>query len=165
MTKLEQINSKYPLLKTALNALILGALLSIKMMATGLVFVVIFLLFWLPYSLYVIVRYSQRRKAQAWKIGIWIFMIAAVLAIHQVRKVNTRDYADSVVLKIEQFRQQHGRYPDSLAATGLNTEEIRSRLGMPHYSNKPLFYYPDTIMVFHMWQYDFDKRVWIEEYD
>lgn len=148
-----------------MNALILGALLSMKMMATGLVLVLIFMLFWLPYSFYVILRHPIRRKSQAWKIGIWFLMIAAVVGIHQIRQINTREYADTIVFKIEQFREMQGRYPDSLAEAGLNPDELRSKIGITHYSNKPLFYYPNTIMVFHMWRYDFDKNVWIDEYD
>jgi len=157
MTENKKAVAGHSLLRTVSAAVLLGALFSMKMMATGLVYVGIFLLFWVPYSLYVIIRKPDRRKVQSLKIGIWVLMIVAVLAIHQVRKVYTRDFADSVVQKIELFRKQEGRYPDSLEEAGFRSQEIRSKLSMAHYANKPAFYYADTVMIFHMWRYDFDK--------
>lgn len=157
--------SRHPLLGTLVVAGLIGALCSMRMVASGLVFVAIGLIFWLPYSLFLIVRRPALRKIQAQKIGIWFLMIIAVLAVHQTRRVHTRDYADSVVHGIEQFRQREGRYPDSLNEIGFSAEEIRSNLGMARYARKPMFYYPDTALIFHMWRYDFDKREWVDDYD
>jgi hypothetical protein len=136
-----------------------------KMAAVGLVYVAIFLIFWLPYSLYMIVRKPERRKVQSIKIGIWFLMIAIVLTIHQVRKVDTRNYAGSVVLKIEQFHQNQGRYPDSLDQIGISQAELKDKLSLPHYSNKPQFYYADTVTIFHLWTYDFGRHEWANEGD
>lgn len=155
----------HPLSGTLIAASLIGAFCSMRMAASGLAIVTIVLLFWLPYCLFVIMRRPAQRKVQAQKIGIWFLMIAAVLAIHQVRKVYTRDYADSVVQTIEQFRQREGRYPDSLKEIGFSDEEIRSKLGMARYASKPVFFYPDTVLIFHMWRYDFDRREWIDDYD
>ena len=151
--------------RTAIAALALGALFSTKMAAVGLAYVAIFLMFWLPYTLYVVFSKPERRKAQLYKIGIWFLMIAIVLAIHQVRKVVTRNYADSVVLKIEQFHQKQGRYPDSLEEVGISRAELKDKLDMPHYSNKPQLYYADTVMIFHLWTYDFGNQSWVNEGD
>ena len=146
-------------------AFVLGAVFSLKMMATGLVYVAIFLAFWLPYSLVVIIRNQEKRKVQAFKIGIWFLMIVTVLAVHLVRKAYVRGYADSVVLKIEQFQRQQGRYPDNLDEIGVSREEFKNRLGMSQYTNRPLLYYADTMMIFHSWSYDFGVREWINEGD
>lgn len=156
---------KHPLLRTVIAALVLGILFSMKMMAVGLVYVGIFLIFWLPYSVYVIVKKPERRKIQSYKVGIWFLMIATVLATHQVRKVYTREYANSVVLKIEQFQLKQGRYPSSLEEIGINQAELKDKLSLPHYSHKPQFYYADTVMIFHMWTYDFGRREWVSEGD
>ena len=165
MTDTEKPKPKHPLLQTAIAALVLGALFSMKMAAVGLVYVAVFLVLWLPYSLYVIIRKPERRKVQSYKIGIWFLMIAIVLTIHQVRKVVTRNYADSVVLKIEQFHQKQGRYPDSLEEVGISKAELKDKLSLAHYSKKPQLYYGDTVMVFHLWTYDFGKHEWANEYD
>jgi len=165
MTDPEKSRLKHPLLRTAIAALVLGTLFSMKMAAVGLGYIAVFLIFWLPYSLYVVIRKPELRKVQSYKIGIWFLMIAIVLAIHHVRKVVTRNYADSVVLKIEQFHQKQGRYPDSLEEVGISRVELKDNLSLPHYSNKPQFYYPDTVMIFHMWAYDFGKHEWVNEDD
>ena len=165
MTDTEKPILKHPLLQTAIAAIVLGALFSMKMAAVGLAYVAIFLIFWLPYSLYVVFRRPDKRKVQLYKIGIWFLMIAIVLAIHQVRKLVTRNYADSVVLKIEQFHQKQGRYPDSLEEVGISRAELKDKLDMPHYSNKPQLYYADTVMIFHLWTYDFGNQSWVNEGD
>lgn len=153
--------SQRPLLITIAAAVLLGAVFSMKMMATGLVFVAIFLIFWLPYSLYVILRKPERRRIQVNKIGIWFLMIAIVITIHYVRKLHTREYADSVIQRVETFHQKQGRYPDNLEEAGIASDELNAHLPVSHYSNKPVFYYPDTAMIFHMWSYDFRNRVWV----
>jgi hypothetical protein len=165
MTDPEKPKPKHPLLRTAISALVLGTLFSMKMAAVGLGYIAVFLIFWLPYSLYLIIRKPERRKVQSYKIGIWFLMIAMVLTIHQVRKVVTRNYADSVVLKIERFQQGQGRYPDSLEEVGISRAELKDKLSLAHYSNKPQFYYPDTVMIFHMWAYDFGRHDWVNEGD
>ena len=157
--------SRHPWLGTLVVAGLIGTFCSMRMAASGLVFVAIGLIFWLPYSLFLIVKRPALQKVQAQKIGIWFLMIAAVLAIHQVRKVQTREYADSVVQRIEEFRQREGRYPDSLKDVGFSAEEIGNNLGIARYASKPMFYYPDTTLIFHMWRYDFDKHEWVDDYD
>jgi low temperature requirement protein LtrA len=161
----QKSESKHPLRRTLIAAFVLGALFSMKMMATGLVFVVMFLVFWLPYSLIVLIRSPEKRTVQARKIGIWLLMISTVLAIHLVRHVYARTYAESVVVKIEQFHKLHGRYPNDADEIGVNRAEIRERLGLSHYSSQPIFYYANTAVAFHLWSYDFEKREWIDEGD
>lgn len=153
------------LLPTLIAALVLGAVLSMKMMASGLALVVIFLAFWLPYSLLVMIRKPERRRVQGYKIGIWVLMIVAVTGIHLARRTYAREYADSIVQKIEQFREKQGRFPDNLDEIGMSPSGVNARLGLFHYSNRPLLNYPDTMMIFHSWSYDFGRREWVYEGD
>lgn len=165
MTAEKESKPKHPVRDTTIAAVVLGALFSLHGMASGLVFVAIVMTFWLPYSLLVIVRYPDRRKIQSTKIGIWVLMVVAVLASHFVRHLDDRAYADSVVKKIEQFRNTQGRYPDRLEEIGMTAAELKSRLAVPNYSNRPKFCYANTMAAFHMWSYDFEKREWVDEYD
>jgi hypothetical protein len=157
--------SKHPVRDSAIAASLLGALFALHGMATGLVFVAIVMMFWLPYSLFVIVRNPARRKVQSQKVGIWMLMVAVVLAIHLYRHHDARGYADSIVQRIDQFRNMQGRYPDNMEEIGMSTAELKVRLITPYYTNRPKFYYANTMAGFHMWSYDFEKREWIDEYD
>jgi hypothetical protein len=165
MTVQNESESKHPMRDSVIAASLLGALFSVHGMATGLVFVAIIMTFWLPYSVVVIVRNPDKRKTQSLKAGIWTMMAVAVLAVHLVRHHHARDYADSVVYRIERFRNTQGRYPDRLEEVGMSAAEIKTRLVMPYYSDRPKFYYANTMVAFHMWSYDFEKREWIDEYD
>lgn len=165
MTNLPKSTPNPALRSTIIAVAVLGVLLSVQMMAGYLVFVAIFLLFWVPYSLAVIVKSRERRKIQAVKIGIWLSMFAVVLGIHLVRYVNVRNYADSVVKKIKIFQKQHGFYPANLEEVGISQEDNKDKLGLARYSNKPMFSYPDTMLIFHMWSYDFEKHEWVNEGD
>jgi hypothetical protein len=165
MTAEMESKPKHPLRDTTIAAVVLGALFSLHGMASGLVFVAIVMAFWLPYSLVVIIRNPDRRKIQSTKIGIWVLMFVTVLAGHFVRHRDDRAYADSVVQKIEQFRNTQGRYPDRLEEIGMTAAELKGRLVVPNYSNSPRFYYANSMVAFHMWSYDFEKREWVDEYD
>ncbi len=165
MTVQEESKPKHPVRDTTIAAIVLGALFTVHGMATGLMFVAITMAFWLPYSLVVIVRNPDRRKIQSLKVGIWTLMVVTVLSVHLFRHHDARSYADSVVQRIEQFRDTQGRYPDRLEEIGMSTAELKARLVIPHYSNRPKFYYANTMVAFHMWSYDFDKREWVDEYD
>lgn len=160
MTNPDHPKTKPPLL-TLLAAIAIGSVLSMKMMASGLAFVGLFLALWLPYSLVVIARNPQKRAMQASKIGIWLLMVTTVLAIHFIRREHTREYADAMAQKIESFHQTQRRYPDSLQELAIDQDEFQARLGLAHYSNQPQFFYPDTMMIFQSWSYDFDKHQWI----
>ena len=149
---------------TVVAACLLGALFSVRGMATGLVLVAITMAFWLPYSLVVITRNPERRKVQSLKVGIWTLMVAIVLAFHFARHVHVRTHADAAVQKIEQFRHAQGRYPERLDEVGLGAE-LRDKLGAVHYSNRPHFYYANTMAAFHMWSYDFSEHEWVDLYD
>ncbi len=163
--KVQGSETKHQVRDTAIAAVVLGALFLVHGMATGLVFVAISMAFWLPYSLVVIIRNPDRRKIQLLKVGIWILMVVTVLLVHLVRHRYARDYADSVAQRIEQFRNTQGRYPDRLEEIGMSTAELKARLVTPHYSNRPKFYYANTMVAFRMWSYDFETREWIDEYD
>ena len=158
-------NPGHPVRDTLVAACLIGALLSVKGMASGLVLVALAMVFWLPYSLVVIARNPERRRVQSLKVGIWILMLAAVLAVHFVRHVQVRSHADAIVLKIEQFRDARGRYPASLEEMGMSRTELKDRLGSVHYSNKPHFYYDNTFAAFHLWSYDFREHEWVDLYD
>lgn len=160
MAVADQSKANPPLL-TLLAAISIGSVLSMKMMASGLAFVGLFLALWLPYSLVVIARNPQKRAMQASKIGIWLLMVTTVLAIHFIRREHARAYADAMVQKIQAFHQSQGRYPDSLQEMAIDQEQFQSWLGLAHYSNQPQFFYPDTMMIFQSWSYDFDKHQWI----
>lgn len=161
----EKSKPKHPLLRTVIAALVLGAMFQMNMAAVGLVYVGLYLLLWIPVSLYQMVRKPEIRKVQSLKIGIWFLMIAVVLGIHQFRKVNTRNFANSLVQKIEGFKKQQGRYPDSLEEVGISQTELDKAIVRPRYSNQPRLYYPDTFMIFHVWRYDFEKHEWVNEGD
>lgn len=165
MTAQQDSKPKHLVRDTAIAAIVLGALFAVHGMATGLVFVAIVMAFWLPYSLVVIVRNPGRRKIQSLKVGIWVLMVVTVLLTHLVRHRDARVYADLVVQRIQQFRDTQGRYPDSLDEIGMSSAELKARLVVPHYSNRPKFCYANTMAAFHMWSYDFEKREWIDEYD
>jgi hypothetical protein len=154
-----------PLRDSLISACVVGVLFSLHGMGTGLVFVIMMMALWLPYGLFVIVRYPERRRVQSLKIGIWVLMLSAVLSFHFIRHQTARSYADSIVQKIEQFRETQGRYPERLDEVGTNLVEMKDRLVVPYYSNRPQFYYANTMAAFHLWSYDFSQRQWIDQYD
>lgn len=165
MTDASASNSRHPLRGTWISACLLGALCSVHFMATGLVFVAIGLAFWLPYSVFVIVRKPEKRRLQSLKVGIWVLVLAIVLAIHFVRHREARSHADAVVRKIERYRETQGLYPERLEEIGISQADLKEKLVMPHYSNRPTFYYANTMVAFHMWSYDFSAHQWEDAYD
>ena len=66
---------------------------------------------------------------------------------------------------MDAFTSQVGWYPDSLEKVGISQAELKGKLSLPHYSNKPQFYYADTVMIFHLWTYDFGKHEWVNQGD
>jgi branched-subunit amino acid transport protein AzlD len=128
-----------------------------------LIFVIIALLIWVPYSAYVVVRNPDGRRFYFIRLSIWIFAILLVAGIHYIRHINTRHNADEIVTAIISFSTTHGHCPKSLDEIGINRARLKDKLGMSSYicaDEKPHLSYGATYVPFNMYSYDFESKDW-----
>ncbi len=76
---------------------------------------------WLIYSLYVIWRRPERRKAQGKRIG-YVLTIFAALSMAWVFEQSARGaYAERIIEAVNSYKKQYGRYPETLEQVGFKT--------------------------------------------
>ena len=151
-----------------LTALI-GAALVVLVMAPRhagfmLYIVVLAMVFWLPYSAYVIVRRPQYRRLQIALVAIWLVAVALVAGIHYVRHQTTRRDAQEIAIAIQSFIATRGRCPTSLEEIGISQRQLSDKLGISSYQcvdGKPSFFYSATYIVFDIYDYDFNTGSWV----
>ncbi len=153
--------------KTHRSSLVAAGLLALlcSQRYTANVLVVFFLvwLFWLPYSAYVLLRRPAMRRRQLWRLAIWFGTAGWIALVHVYQYHATRRYADEVVAKIEAYRAEHQRYPESMKDIGLDREAFRENLGYANYSadnGSPSLFYGATFEPFSTYAYDFQARSW-----
>jgi len=156
------------LLPTIVSASIVALLFSQRHAGIGLLLLAFILLPWLLYSVYVIIRWSQRRAFQISKIAIWVVSVATILGVHYYLQVSTRANADALVAKIHDYQKNHGVCPANLEAIGLSKEKMREQLGLSVYgceAGKLRLFYASTFVPFEEYRYDFERKQWKYEYD
>ncbi len=121
------------------------------------------LLIWFIYSSYVAITKPEQRKWQLIRMAVWIASVLVILGVHHDRRVTTRHYADGIVAAINEYKNEHGVYPDSLDTIGVSRQQLKEHLGLSGYSydkGKPSLFYADTFVVFQTHHYDFQKNAW-----
>jgi hypothetical protein len=125
---------------------------------------------WLIYSLYVIWRRPERRKAQAKRIG-YVLAIFAALSMAWVFEQSARGaYAERIIEAVNSYKKQYGRYPETLDQVGFRTrhengQDRGTELWGIAYANgsigglAPAIFYPGPLP-FSMNDYEFDKGRW-----
>lgn len=124
---------------------------------------------WLPWAVFTMVRAVRnpdRRKFHMMQIGIWVFALTVVLAVHEFYSYRARQYADEIVLKVKDWHTAHGAYPCTVKDIGVDLKEMRNRLGYSAYACReekiyPFFFYANTFEAFTTWSYDFERDVWV----
>jgi hypothetical protein len=128
-----------------------------------LYFVLFALLFWIPYSVYVIYRRPDARASQLARVAIWLVAVALVVGIHYIRHETTRHNADEIAASINKFMATHSRCPVTLDEVGITQQQRKDLLGISGYScevGKPFLFYAVTYAAFDVFQYDFQTKSW-----
>ena len=151
---------RLPLLEAAVAVVVLGQ----RGLGFTVVFVVLGLLVWIPYSLYRMAKKPEQKRWRLAVMGIWLLVVPIVHGIHAHRHETTRRNADQMVAAIEAFHRANGRYPATLDEIGIGREQVKDRLGsMSGYfvkNGEPRLGYPDTFTPFGYCHYDFGKHAW-----
>ena len=149
---------------TLLEAAVVVFVLAQRGVGFMVIFMVLGLLVWIPYSFFVIARKPEQRRWRLACIGIWVLAVPLVYGVHSYRHETTRRNADEMVAAIEAFHRASGRYPATLDEIGIDREQVKDRLGsMAGYfvqNGKPHLGYPDTFTPFGYCRYGFDKHAW-----
>jgi hypothetical protein len=120
--------------------------------------------FWIPYSIFVMVKKPELRVLQSWRLVIWISAVLIVAGVHWVRYETARSYANAVAVKISSFAATHKSYPVKLEEAGVDRSEFHDKLKIAYYrrdeAGKPSFMYAVTYEPFSMYAYDFNTGSW-----
>ena len=151
---------RLPLLEAAVAVVVLGQ----RGLGFTVIFVVLGLLVWIPYSLYRMAKKPEQKRWRLAVMGIWLLVAPLVYGVHAWRHETTRRNADRMVAAIEAFHRTNGRFPATLDEIGIDREQVKDKLGsMSGYlldKGKPHLGYPDTFTPFGYCSYDFEKRAW-----
>ncbi len=138
--------------------------LSARHMGFALIFMAIVWLFWLPYSVYVILRKPAHRLSQLIRVLIWMIAAGLVTGVHIIRHYTIRQRADVIVTKISDYSHQHGNYPATLSEIGMTSDMLKEELGPAFYyprdTQPPNFFYGVTFEPFAVYSYDFERQIW-----
>lgn len=128
------------------------------------VFAVPFFAVWFAMSAFIIATDPARRRIRSIKIGIWLAVFAVVASLHAWYAYSTRQYAEDVIAKVENFEAEHLRCPASSEEIGITRAEMTKNLGYSGYyceeDGKPHLFYAATYVVFDTYQYDFTAKRW-----
>ena len=122
-----------------------------------------FLLIWLLYSLYIFWRRPERRRTHGIATGIWLLAVAAIAGLHTWYYHQARESADALVAAVVQFRQQHGVWPSSAAALGIDEKQDGMRAARVGYflkDGRPNVMYASTFQMFATYSYNFETQQW-----
>lgn len=148
------------LLAAALLVLLFGQ----RGMGFMVLFVVLALLIWIPYSAYVVMTKPAIRTSQLARVCIWMLVVPLVYGIHYIRDEITRHNADEMVAAINSFSRTHGHYPPTIEEIGINRQRLKDKLGIPSgyffHDGNPSFFYPGTFTPFALCDYDFQTSRW-----
>jgi hypothetical protein len=150
------------------DTLILGVLLVLftthRHSGTFLMLLVPIFCVWIPYSLFVIFRSPDRRQIQINKLIFWSVLIAFLSCLHWYYYYSTREFANSVVIKIIGFKDSEKRYPSSLTEVGISNDQLKENLGLAGYfkeeNSMPQFFYSSTFDGFDTYYFDFKNNKW-----
>lgn len=122
-----------------------------------------FLLIWLLYTVYIFWRRPERRRTHGIATGIWLLAIAVIAGLHTWYYQQARKSADALVAAVAQFKQQHGVWPASEAALGIDDKRPRSHMQSASYFLKdgsPKVMYASTFQMFATYSYNFETQQW-----
>lgn len=120
------------------------------------------LLFWIPYCLWIAVKLPVFRAIRLCQLGLWVVGIAMVIVVHHLRDNRTREHADDILHKIQDFHAAQGHYPEKLAEIGFSDEPTRRDWGIIYVNVKPAptMLYRTSFDPFDRYIYDFANREW-----
>lgn len=104
--------------------------------------------------------------AKGWHLArliIWLSAIATVVGVHYYRYQDTRQSANEIVAKIEQYTRHNGHCPDTLDDIGINPQEADSMLGSSGYmcaNSEPTLFYIAPFIIKDRYVYNFTRNVW-----
>ena len=129
-----------------------------------IMFVVLPLLFWIPYSIKKAIAAPEARLVLAVRILIWVSVVSIVGIVHHDRAETARQRADEIVARITQFTSSNGRCATNLDKLGLSESELKETLGTRAYyyckDGKQSFHYIGTFELASWYSYDFESHTW-----
>ena len=121
-------------LRAILPHLILCGLLFLFGGRRGGAFIIVpflpFLLVSLPWAVYVLWRKPEKRRQQFVIMVLWTTTISAVLGLAEWQGRETRSKADAIIVGLENYRAQHGKYPARLEDVGYGSADLRTNFGI-----------------------------------
>jgi len=132
-----------------------------------LLFLVPIFIFWIPYSLFVIWRQTDRRRTQAVRLIMWVLVLTLISGVHWYYAYAARNDAQFVVRQLLLYKEQRGMFPSNLDEVGIDALALRKRW-MLHYSrdqNQPALFYATTFTAFETYSYDFKTKAWHDNSD
>ena len=143
----------------------LGFILAQPHLAEGFIFVVLIVLIGTPFWLYEAYKAPAKRRIFLINVVVWGVCLGIAFAVQVWRADTVRQQADMIVVKIEEYRQQTGHYPDSLDKLNISHVQLKIDIGMSGYSlseeGEPTFFYASTLAPFDVYMYDFSNSEWI----
>ncbi len=143
-------------------------LLSARYAGFVVFFLAVALVPWLIYSGWTAIRKPASRSLMYARMGIWVLGVTVILGAHLYMNVAARTEGQRIVGKIEAYITQHGSCPATLAAVGIDKDEVKKVLGINAYiceAGRPMFFYGTTYVPFEMENYDFTQHRWSHVYD
>jgi hypothetical protein len=111
----------------------------------------------------VMLLFPQTRAKTSFRlmwIGPAVFLMLLPVYVHRFNAA--REAGDRIVEKVEAYRHLHGVYPISEKDIGLEPDARQRRA--PFYDGsdgKPVLFYASPLIVFDIYSYDFDKKMWV----
>ncbi len=152
-----------------LKAIFVAFLFSQRHMGIAVVFLLLALLFWIPYSFYTMFRRPDIRYTQLSSVSIWVVAFAVIVGDHYHLHKTTRQNANKIAMAITHFSDTHGHYPATLDEMGITHDHLVEKLGLSGYflrdNGRPDFYYAVTFTVFDTYKYNFSEKTWVYDAD
>ena len=126
---------------------------------------ILFLLFLLPYSAFVMWSEPVRRRLQAVKVCLWLAVAAGSCCLHEYYETAARAAADEVIRAVLAYKEKTGSYPERLQDAGVVLDERGGRWRIHYfvdgnYSKTYSLRYLDTYRPFSVYTYKFEARRW-----
>ena len=100
------------------------------------------------------------RKLEWYKTALWLGALIFCTAVQVYYHIDMRQQANQMVVAINQFQQQHQRYPHDRAELGDIDGLENRRIYYFQHKNRPIVSYPATFIVYDTYRYDFEQHQW-----
>ncbi|UOP06784.1 hypothetical protein [Alysiella crassa] len=125
-------------------------------------FAVLFVLIWLPYTLFDGIRSRKQARIFWIKLACWLVAFAVSYGMHHVYNHNARIHAQKIADDLNAYHAKHGHYPEHNAYNAPRKYHLRYICFEECVKNQnlPILIYSSSLSPFDRYNYDFKNKTW-----